>query len=116
MLWQIAAPMPRVPPVTSATRPSSLRGPVPAAGGACVWVALMCVSPPLAIGALVEPLRDVRPDLVARLRPRHQADVPAGAGGVRDVLARQEVEQGQRARARGDVVAPRRDDQQVLVD
>ena len=46
----------------------------------------------------LEPLRDVRPDLVARLRPGHEADVAARAVEVRDVLARHEVEQRQRAR------------------
>src|SRR5919201_217684 len=105
----IAAPMPRVPPVTSATRPSSLRGPVPAAGGAWVSVGALMRSPirrpcASASGALLQPLRDVRPDLLAGAGAGHQADVADLAVEVRDVLGRHNVEQRQGPRPRRDVV------------
>src|SRR3954451_15043268 len=114
---QIAAPMPRVPPVTSATRPSSLsptRATLPVS-----WVVVMSLSSlPLssAVRALAEPFGEVGPDLLARPGAGHEADVPAGPVEVRDVLAADHVEQRQRALARGDVVGPGGDDQDVLVD
>src|SRR4029078_11098083 len=90
---QIAAPMPRVPPVTSATPPSSL-SPARLTFWAS-WVVAMPVSPSsrcvaLALRALPEPLGDVRPDLLAGARSGHEADVAARAGGVR---ARRDAEQ-----------------------
>src|SRR3954470_5614688 len=114
---QIAAPMPRVPPVTSATRPSSLsptRATLPVS-----WVVAMSLSSlPLssAVRALAEPFGEVGPNLLARPGAGHEADVPAGPVEVRDVLAAEHVEQRQRPLARSDVVGPGRHDQDVLVD
>src|SRR3954464_12202280 len=85
---QIAAPMPRVPPVTSATRPSSLsptRATLPVS-----WVVVMSLSSlplPSAVRALAEPFGEVGPDLLARPGAGHEADVPAGPVEVRHVLA-----------------------------
>src|SRR3954470_23787425 len=122
---QIAAPMPRVPPVTRATRPSSL---LPARS--TFWLSCVvairsvlslrvlrgvrcCCS---AIRALAEPLGEVGPDLLARPRAGHEADVAAGPVEVRDVLAADHVEQRERALARRDVVRAGGDDEHVLVD
>src|SRR5919112_6300635 len=115
---QMAAPMPRVPPVTRATRPSSL-SPTRLTFWAS-WVVAMPVSPlsrcvALAVRALAEPLGDVRPDLLAGARAGHEADVPAGPVEVGDVLAAHHVEQRQGALARRDVVGARGDDEHVLV-
>src|SRR3954464_220621 len=114
---QIAAPMPRVPPVTGATRPSSL-SPTRAAFWLSCVVAMssLSLSLPLAVRALAEPLGEVGPDLLARPRAGHEADVPAGPVEVRHVLAADHVEQRQRALARGDVVRAGGDHEQVLVD
>src|SRR4051794_2680950 len=115
-LFEIAAPIPRVPPVTSATRPSSERGPVPAACGA-VSVAIACSSPlVLAIRARFEPVGYVRPDLLPRARAGHQADVAPRPVEVRHVLARDQVKQRAGARRRRDVVGAGGDHEQVLVD
>src|SRR4051812_1401524 len=113
---QIAAPMPRVPPVTSAVRPSSLSP--TRATFCCSSVVAMAGLPSLslAVRTLVEPLGEVGPDLLARPRAGHEADVPAGAVEVRDVLAADHVEQRQRALARGDVVGAGGHDEHVLVD
>src|SRR4051812_1927876 len=121
---QIAAPMPRVPPVTRATRPSSL---LPARS--TFWLSCVVAIPfsPLspraawgcccsAIRALAEPLGEVGPDLLARPRAGHETDVAAGPVEVRDVLAADHVEQRERALARRDVVRARGDDEHVLVD
>src|SRR3954462_11968988 len=121
---QIAAPMPRVPPVTRATRPSSL---LPARS--TFWLSCVVALPfsPLspraawgcccsAIRALAEPLGEVGPDLLARPRAGHQADVAAGPVEVRDTLAADHVEERQRALARRDVVGAGGDDEHVLVD
>src|SRR6185295_234083 len=113
---QIAAPMPRVPPVTSATRPSSLSPTRAAFWLSCVVAMSLSPSYPLAVRALAEPLGEVGPDLLARPRAGHEADVPAGPVEVRHVLAADHVEQRQRALARGDVIGPGGDDQDVLVD
>src|SRR3954451_19625692 len=111
----IAAPMPRVPPVTSATRPERRPGRV--AGAGLVSVTLMRILRPLSlVRALREPLGDLRPDLLARLRARHEADVAAGPVEVRHVLGGHEIQQRHGARPRSDVVRPGRDDEQVLVD
>src|SRR3954447_21495705 len=118
-LRDIAAPMPRVPPVTSATRPSSLRGPVPAARGAVSVLAISVLLPrcvQLPVRARLQPLRDIGPDLVPRPGAGHQADVPAGAVEVGDVLAADQVEQRARAGRRRDVVGTRGDDEQALLD
>src|SRR3954463_14726993 len=117
MLRQIAAPMPRLPPVTSATRPSS-RMPM---ASCLAWVAVASAIGFLPLrflapGALAEPVREVGPDLVARLRAGHQADVAAGAVEVRDVGAARPLDQRDRARARRDVVGAGGDDEQVLLD
>src|SRR4051794_25315006 len=120
---QIAAPMPRVPPVTRATRPSSL---LPARS--TFWLSCVVAIRSLlslrvlrgcccsAIRALAEPLGEVGPDLLARPRAGHQADVAAGAVEVRDVLAADHVEQRERALARRDVVRAGGHDEHVLVD
>src|SRR3954463_13536479 len=121
---QIAAPMPRVPPVTRATRPSSL---LPARStfwlSCVVAIPFSPLSPPAAWGccspatrALAEPLGEVGPDLLARPRAGHQADVAAGPVEVRDILAADHVEQRERALARRDVVRARGDDEHVLID
>src|SRR4051794_981222 len=112
----IAAPIPRVPPVTRATRPDSRPGRV--AGAGLVSVTLMRNPPPSVslVRALRQPLGDLRPDLVARLRARHQADVTARPVQVRHVLGADEVEHGQRAGPRCDVIRAGRHHQQVLVD
>src|SRR4051812_45331927 len=113
---QIAAPMPRVPPVTSATRPSSLSPTRLTFWASCVVaMPLSSLQVVLPVRALAEPLRDVGPDLVAGARAGHQADVPAGPVEVGDVLAAEHVEQRQRALPGGDVVRPGGDDQHVLV-
>src|SRR3954469_25834811 len=110
----IAAPMPRVPPVTNATRSLSL-----SPDGACVCsrfsVTDMCFSPSSAVRALAEPVGEFGPDLLLRLGFRHEPDVATGAVEVRDVAARHEVEQRQRARRGRDVVGAGGHDQQVLV-
>src|SRR3954451_13647048 len=100
---QIAAPMPRVPPVTSATRPSSL-SPTRAAFWLSCVVAMSSLPSSLsgcslAVRALAEPLGEVGPDLLARPRAGHEADVAAGPVEVRDVLAADHVEQRKRALA-----------------
>src|SRR3954447_1812814 len=113
---QIAAPMPRVPPVTSATRPSSL-SPTRAAFWLSCVVAMSSLSlfSSLAVRALAEPLGEVRPDLLARPRAGHEADVATRPVEVRDVLAADHVEQRQRPLARGDVVRAGGHHEQVLV-
>src|SRR3954466_9612218 len=114
---QIAAPMPRVPPVTSATRPSSL-SPTRAAFWLSCVVAMSSLSlfSSLAVRALAEIIGEVRPDFLARPRAGHEADVATRPVEVRDVLAADHVEQRQRPLARGDVVGAGGDDEQVLVD
>src|SRR3954449_10831848 len=113
---QIAAPMPRVPPVTSATRPSSLSPTRATFWLSCVVAICLSLRLSLAVRALAEPLGEIGPDLLARPRAGHEADVPAGPVEVRDVLAAHHVEQRQRALARGDVVGPGGHDEHVLVD
>src|SRR3954454_25390674 len=112
----IAAPIPRVPPVTSATRPDRRPGRV--AGAGLLSVTLIANPPPSLslVRALRQPLGDLRPDLPARLRARHQPDVAARPVEVRHVLRGDQVEQRQRPRAWRDVVRARRHHQQVLVD
>src|SRR4051812_42183362 len=120
---QIAAPMPRVPPVTRATRPSSLLPARSVFWLSCV-VAMRSVlslrvlrgSCCSAIRALAEPLGEVGPDLLARPRAGHEADVAAGPVEVRHVLAADHVEQRQRALAGRDVVRAGGDHEHVLVD
>src|SRR3954452_25529457 len=113
---QIAAPMPRVPPVTSAVRPSSL-SPTRATFRLSCVVAMSLSLPlsSLAVRALAEPLGEIGPDLLAPPRAGHEADVPAGPVEVRDVFAADHVEQRQRALARGDVVRAGGDHEHVLV-
>src|SRR4051794_21838541 len=113
---QIAAPMPRVPPVTSAVRPSSLSPTRATFCCSCVVAMAGLPSLSLAVRTLVEPLGEVGPDLLARPRAGHQADVPAGAVEVRDVFAADHVEQRERSLARGDVVGAGGHDEYVLVD
>src|SRR3954453_9301809 len=113
---QIAAPIPRVPPVTSATRPSGF-SPTRAAFWLSCVVAMSSISlfSSLAVRALAEPLGEVRPDLVARPRAGHEADVATRPVEVRDVLAADHVEQRQRPLARGDGVRAGGRHEQVLV-
>src|SRR6185295_458970 len=118
---QIAAPMPRVPPVTRAVRPASL-SPTRVTFGLS-WVVAMFSLPflslslfSLAVRALAEPFGEVGPDLLARPRAGHEADVPAGPVEVGDVLAADHVEQRERPLAWRDVVGAGGDDQDVLVD
>src|SRR4051812_32104713 len=112
----IAAPIPRVPPVTSATRPDRRPGRV--AGAGLLSVTLMANPPPSLslVRALRQPLGDLRPYLVARLRAGHQPDVTARPVEMRHVLGGDQVEQRERSRARRDVVRAGRHHQHVLVD
>src|SRR3954465_14090434 len=115
---QIAAPTPRVPPVTSATLPSSL---LPARVTFCVLscvvaIALSFSGSCLAVRALAEPLGEVGPDFLAPPGAGHQPDVSARPVEVRDVLAADHVEQRERALARRDVVRAGGDHEDVLVD
>src|SRR5919202_4172477 len=118
---QIAAPMPRVPPVTRATRPSSLLPTRSTFWLSCVVAIVSLLSQVLpgcclAVRALAEPLGEVGPDLLARARAGHEADVAAGPVEVGHVLAADHVQQRQGPLARGDVVGAGGDDEHVLVD
>src|ERR671933_2502306 len=117
---QIAAPMPRVPPVTRATRPSSLLPTRSTFWLSCVVAIVSLLSQVLpgcclAVRALAEPLGEVGPDLLARARAGHEADVAARPVEVRDVLAADHVEQRKGALARGDVVGAGGADEDVVV-
>src|SRR4051812_10145112 len=115
----IAAPIPRVPPVTNATLPPS--SPVPAqsaraCGSMVVDIRLCLLSAWSVVRALGQPCPELGPDLVLGLGARHEADVAARARQVRDVLAGDEVQQRDRRLTRGDVVGAGGHDKQVLLD
>src|SRR5436190_11506938 len=116
MLLQIAAPIPRVPPVTSATRPLSFSPPgtwVPSRVFSAVAIAS---TSPRGFRPLLQPLIDVRPDLLACLRAGHQPDVPAGPVQRGDVVAADQPKQRLRALRRRDVVGTGGDDQHTLIN
>src|ERR1019366_1813600 len=81
-----------------------------------LWRRLTCSPLPSAARALAQPVREVGPDLMLGLRSGHQADVSARAVPMRDVLARDEIEQRHGAVRRGDVVSARGHHEQVLLD
>src|ERR1039458_1167909 len=105
--------MPRLPPVTSATRPVSSRGRwLCSIGPVLVCIAFMALSCSTC-RTLCEPLDDVWPDAVAGVRADHQPDVPARAIEMGDVRAADQVEDHDGALAWRDAVGRGRDDQQV---
>src|ERR1700730_8180603 len=117
-LWQIAAPIPRVPPVTNATRPCK-RGRL--TFDSVGLVATTDILSPNSVAnsmarATGQPVRELGPDLMFGLRTGHQTDVSAWALQVGDVLARDQIKQWDGAGRWGDVVRVGCHHEQVLLD
>src|ERR1700730_4534493 len=106
--------MPRVPPVTKATRPCK-RGRLTVDSVRLLMTDMSSLLTSVA-RAPAQPVGELGPDLMLGLRARHEPDVAALAVEIRDVLARDQVEQRDRAVRWGDVIGSRGHHEQVLFD